>query len=216
MRLLTHVDGIPASQQSRYLALKKIDILGLAWSTDDRREKQRTYEQRIRKVELGTFTHLVFSTSGGMAKSTSDRRLVIAWVCCHLSFSLPRSAVTCLCGARSSSGHAIHNGQSTAPLSREVGGISCLKMVSEAISDPPNTTIVLGEHVAIHYCQYLTCANECSHHAFVPRLSPNLNPPQNIMLIIRCTNCNYTCLYLIRHFVSKLKMTNLRDAIFPG
>ena len=46
--------------------------------------------------------------------------------------------------------------------------------------------------------------------------SPNLNPPLNIMLVIRCTNCNYTCLYLIRHFVSKLKMTNLWDAIFPG
>ena len=35
------------------------------------REKQRTYEQRIREVELGTFTPLVFLTSGGMAKSAS-------------------------------------------------------------------------------------------------------------------------------------------------
>ena len=35
------------------------------------REKQRTYEQQIREVEMGTFTPLVFSTSGGMAKSTS-------------------------------------------------------------------------------------------------------------------------------------------------
>ena len=35
------------------------------------REKQKTYEQQIREVELGTFTPLVFSTSGGMAKSAS-------------------------------------------------------------------------------------------------------------------------------------------------
>ena len=36
--------------------------------------------------------------------------LVIAWLHCHLSFSLLRSAITCLRGARSSSGHAAHNG----------------------------------------------------------------------------------------------------------
>ena len=76
------------------------------------REKQRTYEQRIREVELGTFTPLVFSTSGGMAKSASvaykrlasllarkrdqPYSLVIAWLRCHLSFSLLRSAITCL------------------------------------------------------------------------------------------------------------------------
>ena len=35
------------------------------------REKQRIYAQRIREVELGSFTPLIFSTSGGMAKSTT-------------------------------------------------------------------------------------------------------------------------------------------------
>ena len=36
-------------------------------------ERSREYiHQRIREVELGTFTPLVFSTSGGMAKSTSE------------------------------------------------------------------------------------------------------------------------------------------------
>ena len=35
------------------------------------REKQRIYEQRIREVELSSFTPLIFSTSGGMAKSTT-------------------------------------------------------------------------------------------------------------------------------------------------
>ena len=35
------------------------------------REKQRKYEQRIREVEMGSFTPLVFSTSGGMSKTTT-------------------------------------------------------------------------------------------------------------------------------------------------
>ena len=85
------------------------------------REKQRKYEQRIREVELGSFTPLIFSTSGGMAKSTTVayKRLasllaskrdepystVMAWLRCHLEFSLLRSAITCLRGARSSSGN---------------------------------------------------------------------------------------------------------------
>ena len=85
------------------------------------REKQRKYEQRIREVEHGSFTPLVFSTSGGMAKSATVayKRLasmlsikrdqpyctVMSWLRCRLAFSLLRSAVTCLRGARSSTGH---------------------------------------------------------------------------------------------------------------
>ena len=85
------------------------------------REKQRKYEQRIREVELGSFTPLIFSTSGGMAKSTTVayKRLasllaskrdepyctVMAWLRYHLAFSLLRPAITCLRGARSSSGN---------------------------------------------------------------------------------------------------------------
>ena len=84
------------------------------------REKQRKYEQRIREVEHGSFTPLVFSTSGGMAKSATAayKRLasmlsikrdqpyctVMSWLRCRLAFSLLRSAVTCLRGARSSTG----------------------------------------------------------------------------------------------------------------
>ena len=86
------------------------------------REKQRKYEQRVREVELGSFTPLIFSSSGGMAKSTAvaykrlasllaNKRdqpysVVLAWLRCHLSFSLLRSAITCLRGARSTTGHA--------------------------------------------------------------------------------------------------------------
>ena len=80
------------------------------------------YEQRVREVELGSFTPLIFSTSGGMEKSTAvaykrlasllaNKRdqpysVVMAWLRCHLSFSLLRSAITCLRGARSTTGHA--------------------------------------------------------------------------------------------------------------
>ena len=35
------------------------------------REKQRKYEQRIREVEMGSFTPLVFSTFGGMSHAST-------------------------------------------------------------------------------------------------------------------------------------------------
>ena len=34
-------------------------------------EKHRTYEERIRKVEHGSFTSLVFSSSGGIGKAAT-------------------------------------------------------------------------------------------------------------------------------------------------
>ena len=85
-------------------------------------EKKRAYEQRILEVEHSTFTPLVFSATGGMAKqcSTFYKRLAsrlaekweqpysstLSWVRCRLSFSLLRSAIQCIRGARSSCGHA--------------------------------------------------------------------------------------------------------------
>ena len=76
------------------------------------RQKQRSYNQRVREVEHGSFTPLVFTTSGGMGKcaSATYKRLAsllstkqeqsygstIAWVrCCLL-----RSSIMCLRGAR--------------------------------------------------------------------------------------------------------------------
>ena len=87
-------------------------------------EKRRAYEQRIREVEHGSFTPLVFSTSGGMgqaatvayerlasllaAKHEQPYCIVMGWLRCHLSFALLRSAVMCLRGSRSRQGHASH------------------------------------------------------------------------------------------------------------
>ena len=80
-------------------------------------DKKRAYEARVREVELGSFTPLVFSTSGGLgpAAKTFYKRLAsliaekhnrlysltLFWLCAKLSFSLLRSEIMCLCGSRS-------------------------------------------------------------------------------------------------------------------
>ena len=84
--------------------------------------KKRAYEQRVREVEHGSFTPLVMSLTGGLgnAATVCYRRLAsllsakwdqpysrtIAWIRCSLSFSLLRSSILCLRGARSARGRA--------------------------------------------------------------------------------------------------------------
>lgn len=79
-------------------------------------EKMRAYSERILHVEQGSFSPLVFTTSGGMgpkakkfyarladlmvAKKHQPRSHVVAWMRCRLSFSLLRSALLCLRGTR--------------------------------------------------------------------------------------------------------------------
>jgi hypothetical protein len=81
------------------------------------RIKKRNYEQRINEIEHGSFTPLIFSTSGGMGKAASIfyKRLggmlaekrhqpysnCMRWLRCHLNFSLLRSSIMCLRGSRS-------------------------------------------------------------------------------------------------------------------
>ena len=73
------------------------------------------YDQRIREVEHGSFSPLVFSTAGGMGPTVVYKRIAsmlaqkydqaysktLHWVCCKLSYSLLRSAIMCLRGAHS-------------------------------------------------------------------------------------------------------------------
>ena len=82
--------------------------------------KKRACEQRILEVEHASFTPLVFSASGGLAKEATYfyKRLAsrlaekrdqpytctMNWLRCLLSFSLLRSAIRCFRGARSSKG----------------------------------------------------------------------------------------------------------------
>ena len=81
--------------------------------------EKREYGDRIREVENGSFTTLVFATTGGMGREATllYKRLVdkisekknamysktMAWIRCTLSFSLLRSAVMCIRGSRSTS-----------------------------------------------------------------------------------------------------------------
>ena len=79
-------------------------------------EKKRQYSERVRQVEMGSFTPLVFSSAGGMApeclkffdrlsellaiKRNETKSSVSAWLRCRVSFSLLRSAILCLRGSR--------------------------------------------------------------------------------------------------------------------
>ena len=86
-------------------------------------EKKRAYEQRIIGVEHSTFTPLVFSATGEMARQSTtfykwlaallaDKwdypyNSTLCWLRCSISFSLLRSAIQCIHGTRSSRGHPI-------------------------------------------------------------------------------------------------------------
>ena len=76
--------------------------------------KKREYGDRVREVELASFTPLVFSTTGGMGREGNVfyKRLAslladkaygttMSWIRCVLTFSLLRSAVMCIRGSRS-------------------------------------------------------------------------------------------------------------------
>ena len=79
--------------------------------------KKREYGDKLREVELVSFTPLVFSTTGGMGREgtvfyqwlvnlLADKQdwaygTTISWVRCVLTFSLLRSAIMCIRGSRS-------------------------------------------------------------------------------------------------------------------
>ena len=87
------------------------------------REKIRAYGQRVREVEHATFVPIVMSATGGLSKQATNfyKRLAslladkqdqpysttLHWLRCSLSFSLFRSAIQCIRGARSSRDHAM-------------------------------------------------------------------------------------------------------------
>lgn len=81
------------------------------------REKMRKFEERIREVEFGSFSPLVFSTTGGYSaisqcvykklatlmatKYQKSYSNVINYIRCRTSFSLLRSTILCVRGTRS-------------------------------------------------------------------------------------------------------------------
>ena len=86
------------------------------------KEKKRAYEQRVREVEHSSFTPLILSATGGMGtEATSFYKHLssmlaqkwdfpysstLCWLRCRLTFSLLRSAIQAIRGARSFQGHA--------------------------------------------------------------------------------------------------------------
>ena len=100
-------------------------------------EKIRAYEERILHVDQGSFTPLVFTTSGGMGPGTKrfysrlaelmaekkhqPRTHVVTWMRCRLSFSLLRSALLCLRGTRYS-----------APVPTDISSLDCEAAVVES------------------------------------------------------------------------------------
>ncbi|XP_063852106.1 uncharacterized protein LOC135099522 [Scylla paramamosain] len=100
-------------------------------------EKIRAYGERIQHVDQGSFTPLVFTTSGGMGskaqcfysrladlmaeKKHQPRSHVVAWMRCRLSFSPLRSALLCLRGTRHST-----------PIPADLGGLDCEATVVES------------------------------------------------------------------------------------
>ena len=90
-------------------------------------DKHRKYEQRIRDVEMASFTPLIFQPlevriSGATkvfykrladllsVKKSLDYSTVMSWLRCRLSFSFLRSAIDCLRGARSHHGCPANHG----------------------------------------------------------------------------------------------------------
>ena len=90
--------------------------------TKHEQEKRRSYEERVREVEHGTFLPLVFSTTGGCGKAAStffkrlghmlaDKRkepfsTTMAWLRTLISFALVRSCGMSLRGHRVPPGHS--------------------------------------------------------------------------------------------------------------
>ena len=99
--------------------------------------KKRAYGQRVREVECGVFTPLVFSTTGRMGReaTTFYKRLadrlarkrqmpypvVISWLRCKLSFAAVRSSIMCIRGTRSSINRPLRDADIT--LATSEGGI---------------------------------------------------------------------------------------------
>ena len=79
--------------------------------------KKREYGDRVRQVEMASFTPLVLATTGGMgkeattfykrladliaAKNSSVYSSTLAWIRCKLASSLLRSAIMCIRGSHS-------------------------------------------------------------------------------------------------------------------
>ena len=100
----------PNADSYRDLSLKQIYRI-------HENEQKRKYKSRVTQIEQGTFTPLVFTTTGGMAdefqgyhsrlaellsaKKRESYATTISWVWAKVSFAILRRALLCLRGSRS-------------------------------------------------------------------------------------------------------------------
>ena len=105
---------------SEFTILTHLHTVVLNWQpvTEDMKERNRDYEQRVREIEYGSFTPLVSSTAGEMGNATTTTYIrlasmiatkqelsysvVMGWLGCCITFSLIWSAIMCLSSSRSS------------------------------------------------------------------------------------------------------------------
>ena len=112
-------------------------------------DKKRLYSSRVLEVERGTFTPLVFTTTGGMSnecqryhsrlaellavKKHKSYASTIAWIRTRVSFAILRSALTCLRGKC----QQCHAGSSDASCNKQPQhSKTCLRIRTE-----PNSTV---------------------------------------------------------------------------
>ena len=113
-------------RQRAFFDIRVFNPLALSYSTiplaqcytRNEQEKRRAYDQRVRQIEHGSFSPLVFSMGEGMGNTATTviKRIAslladkwskpyskaMEWIRCKINFSLLRSAIMCLRGSRSS------------------------------------------------------------------------------------------------------------------
>ena len=103
-------------------------------------EKKRNYASRIFEVEQGTFTPLVFSTTGGMGeecaryharltellaiKKVETYSTTVSWIRAKVSFALLRGALLCLRGSRGNRKLATNIHETDFEIERGLAGLS--------------------------------------------------------------------------------------------
>ena len=118
------VGGFWVRGQRAFFDVKVFNAYALRYRTQslkssfvaNEREKKRHYNDRIIKVDHGSFTPLIFSMNGGMGveaehffkalanlladKSDSYTSDIMNWIRTKISFALTKSVVTCIRGTR--------------------------------------------------------------------------------------------------------------------
>ena len=115
-------------------------------------EKKRQYSRRVLGVEQGTFTPLVFTSTGGMAdeckrfhsrlaellalKKGDDYATTISWIRAKVSFAILRSDLLCLRGTRSK---------------RRAANVSDIDITSESVQARSSNFLLLIVNIILNF-----------------------------------------------------------------